>query len=164
MNKERIKWNDIPSPLQNYFTVHWFLSIVFVIIMLIIALTSGLYKIFISLAVIGLLYGAYILYLYWQTKNAKMLMYEGVCETVKKDVTAIPNPNPFKKAPMATIYGKCQLTIRINETNYVVPINQKFEVEEGNEIQVYTLNTGIFEINENSYIINNPVLVWKSKL
>lgn len=164
MDNKFVLWKDIPTPLKNYFIFRWIMGALVTVLTVITAFYTGLYKPFGGLAIGSLLYEFYIFYLYWNTRHFKMNVFEGICESVKKNVLNIPSPNPFKKNPLISIYGKSQITIVINDDKYVVPISQRFDVEEGNSVQVYSLNTDIYELGENAYIINSPIVVWRSKI
>lgn len=164
MDNTLVSWEEIPAPLKNHFIIRWILGAAVTVIASITAIYTGLHKAFGGLAVCSLFYEIYIFYLFWSTRHCKMSVFEGICESVKKEKLNIPNPIPLIKSPLASIYGKSQITIVINEDKFVIPVSQRFDVEEGNSVQVYTLNTDIYELGENAYVINSPIVVWRSKI
>lgn len=156
--KERLlKWEDLPSELQNYFLIRLGLSICFFVILIIFAALTRMWETVLAAALIYFLYFITKMYLYIQIKRNKVLKYEGICE--KKNVRNREiNPGRRKKA-LFTFYGSSDIIVAIEDAKFIIPVGSGFDAEEGYLIRTYALSSDIIKKNSNTYLINSPILV-----
>lgn len=152
---KRMKWNDLPLELKNFFLCKLMIIISAVVAAIIFTIWSRLYAPGLFLMTICLVYAAYIGYMYYMTVTERMYIFEGVCESVSLKRTDLN----IVKRNAASIYGNSTVTILIKDCKFVIPVPYNFSGEVGNTVRVYVLNGNVYEKTENSYTVNNPMLV-----
>lgn len=160
-NKTKIHFMELPTELASHFVLRFITCFIGYIAILIFALATKLYRESIVMAIILSCYLGSVLLLLTQTLKGKLLVYEGVYADKKGKAHSLKVP--MAKKPLITSYSYSYLTLNIEvdgeEQKIEVPCNFGFVAEEGNVIRVYTRNTGIYEKNENTIVINNPIIV-----
>lgn len=161
--KEQLKWNTLPEELMFYFLKRYIGIGAISILLIIFAITSGLYAEFLSILGCVMIYLGYVVYTYFLIIKNKISVLEGVCLTSVKESSQVINPIssfsiPFKRR-YTTIYGKSYMIISVNEIKFEVPVSYRFEVKEGNTVRVYISQHNIYQKADNYYMITNPMLV-----
>lgn len=164
--KEKLTWNTIPKELQSYFAPRFFISILAMLIFAILLIVGRQKEFWAVLAVISLVSFLYFYYLYIQVKRQKILIYEGICESVNIRVKEFNRISRWTHKPVnvLTVYGNSHIVITIRDKKFIIPVNANFVCSEGNLIRVYTLDTDIYEKGENAFLINRPMLVYVAKM
>lgn len=165
-NKDKLNWNTIPTELQSYFAPRFIEGILITVIFTILIIVGSNKEIWGLGIVVGVLYFAYAYYIYYQVITKKVLVYEGECESVKIRAKEFNRISRFtqKKVNMLTVFGNSYIVLKILDKKFIVPVGANFVCEEGNYVRVYTLDSDIYEKGENAFIINNPILVYITKI
>ena len=79
---------------------------------------------------------------------------EGVCEESNKSMKEIGLSVVNKK-----IYGRSNIRIKNNGKTYEIPVAHSSKIKEGNNVRVYTNESGVYQRDEDTYIIPNPIFV-----
>lgn len=158
--KTHIRIMELPEDLR----FHLISKVGFCIIgyMMIIALYiySGMLRECVFLTVALSLYLLSVIYLFHKVLSGNIYVYEGICE--KRCGKEHSLKLPMWK-PLFTTWSYCYLVMRMQqkgkEIKVEVPCGYSFKAEAGNTIRIYAYEDRLLRKNENTYLINNPILV-----
>ena len=160
--KTKYKWNEIPVELSVYFITRFIGVLVALFLFIYFLVSTKIYSVGGLLILIILLYLCHLGYLFYATLYGKIYVYEGICESISLPEMSVKAPLIQKK--ITTVYGNSELCMLVGDKKFIVPIYHAFKGGEGSTVRVYTMSNGIYEQTDNSYLINNPILVKVSKL
>ncbi len=163
------KWSNLSPDLQNYFVKHTLILILLIVAEIPIDLTTKEKDITLFFFVITIAYASWIIFFMIKAFNELILLFEGICESVsivRKDIR-----KPLSKSAALSLYGKSTMTmsivnddgINIDEAKFIVPIPGNSKMQAGNTVRVYSIESSIISINDNTFEITNPLIVKVSK-
>lgn len=160
--RNKISLHDMPIEMKVFFILRYIGCFSALAIIVWISVTSELYKAGAFLIAIAVLYLAYLCYLLNAELTGKIIVFEGEYEDATMPIYDIKNP--LNKNKLFTVYGKSEIQIKIQDKKFIIPVFHNFTVSSGQSVRVYTLDNGIYEISDNAFSINNPILVKVCKM
>ena len=104
---------------------------------------------------IVLAYAAYKFYYLWQVQTDKILVYVGTLKekTLKKHTIG------FERKPLASMYGNSFIIVDIEGQNFRISVPYTFAAKEGDTIVFYVNPMDIFDKGDNTFAVENVLLI-----
>lgn len=151
------KINQLPPELQNYFIIRWIVTALFLTAVIITFIFAGLHKSLFVIPIGILAYAGYMTFDFVRVLSGNLIMIQGICES--KDNKHFKVSIPLFKKSIFEYYGKSSITIIMDDKKFIVPVGHNFSVKEGQTIRVYSFPDEVYPNSDNSFRINNPLLV-----
>lgn len=165
-NKEtkQLKFRDLPDDLAAYFIKRAIFCLLLMIALLVFSFLSKM--LFASLVLCGVLviFLAFNFYNYYCVISGKVYVYKGYFDRKKQEsveIKGIKKNTTLLRGPCSIILTSCE---EGSENRFVVPVGSIFQAEQGNVVTVYAKPEEIFQKDENTFYIDNPLLVKVTKI
>lgn len=150
--KQRKKLRDLPDELIWFFVRKAALFLIYIIATVLFAIFLKIPQGIFILSIFTLGYGLYNLYLLYGVLHGQYKEYMGVFE--KKEAVIIGNEKkPIFSGPVSAL-----LNIPDSGQKISMNVNSNFNPQEGDWIRIYAKDTDIYKKNDNTFVINNPLL------
>ena len=150
----KYKFTDFEINLRTHYIANMAIDVVLFVCGLVFGITTQyLPAILIFAGVIVLSVGAH-LYGLLQLLTGQVLCFEGECKETNKQVL---------KVLKAQVYGKSNIEVFYDGHTYITPVRHNAPFKEGTMVRVYFLDGGIYQKDEDTFAIPNPVYVSKIK-
>lgn len=124
-------------------------------------LFAGLNKALIVIPIGILAYAGYITFDFIRVLSGNLIMIQGICESRENKHYKVSNLL-FRKSNFMNLfeyYGKSSMTIIMDDKKFIVPVGHNFPGKEGQTIRIYLFPDEVYPNSDNSFKVNNPLLV-----
>lgn len=154
LKKPKYKFNDFELNLRIHYLINFGIDLGLIIFIIVFALLSKYYSsLWIFVAIFIILTATHV-YNLFQLLGGQVMVFDGECGEVEKNVKT------FMKRQ---ILGKSNVEVIYDDSTYIVPVGHNSNFKKGSVVRVYYTEGEIYQKDDDTYMIPNPVYVTKVK-
>ena len=146
------KLNDYGTNFYMHFVYEYIFDVFLLILDVVFAITSKQYTFALIVFAAVLLLALYQTFIVYTAKCGKISIIEGQCIEYDKSV---------KRVMKTQIFGKSNITIKVENMNYVVPVSHTAGYKKGSIVRVFCMPNAIYPKDEDTINIPSPIYVCK---